>query len=54
MRLIVGTSSNEEGIDRGESGSDSPNTYHVRDDLVGRVVEFDGDRVTIDFKRLGT
>jgi hypothetical protein len=33
---------------------DSPKTYHVRDDLVGSVVEFDGDRVVIDFYRVET
>jgi hypothetical protein len=26
--------------------------YHVRPDLVGKVVEFDGDRFVIDFTRL--
>lgn len=54
VRLVIGTSSDQKAIDEGGSGSESSKTYHVREDLVGRVVEFDGDRFAIDFRRAGS
>jgi len=37
----------------GESRSGRPEVnFHVRPDLVGRLVEFDGDRFVVDFTRL--
>ena len=43
VRMIV-TSPN--GEKPGKSGS-----YHIRPDLTGKIVEFDGDRFVIDFTR---
>jgi len=51
VRLVIGTSGDPKSVDAGASASDSPKTYHVREDLVGRVVEFDQDRFVIDFAR---
>ena len=28
-----------------------PRSFHIRPDLIGKIVEFDGDRFIIDFKR---
>lgn len=42
VRMIV-TSRNEE--------KDGARTCHVRPDLIGAVVEFDGDQFIVDFKR---
>lgn len=36
--------------DREKSGT-RPRGYHVRPDLIGKVVEFDGDRFVVDFTR---
>ncbi|MGH8294003.1 MAG: hypothetical protein ACRETZ_00665 [Steroidobacteraceae bacterium] len=36
--------------DREKSGA-KPRSYHVRPDLIGKVVEFDGDRFVVDFTR---
>lgn len=44
IRMIVASVS-----DQKRSASCS---YHVRPDLVGKVVEFDGDHFTVDFTRL--
>jgi hypothetical protein len=35
-----------------EKGGTTSRTCHVRPDLVGTVVEFDGDHFIVDFKRL--
>jgi hypothetical protein len=35
-----------------DKGGTSSRTCHVRPDLVGTVVEFDGDHFIVDFKRL--
>ena len=51
VRLVIGTSGDPKSVDAGESASDTPKTYHLREDLVGRVVEFDGDRFVINFGR---
>ena len=51
VRLVIGTSGDPGSVDAGESASDSPKTYHVREDLVGRVVEFDQDRFVIEFRK---
>jgi hypothetical protein len=51
VRLIIGTASKTAPIDKGESASHTPKKYHVREDLAGRVVEFDGERFVIEFKR---
>jgi len=44
VRMVVAFSSD---LKRSASCS-----YHVRPDLVGRVVQFDGDHFTVDFTRL--
>ena len=43
VRMIV---TFPDGAKTGKSGS-----YHVRPDLTGKIVEFDGDRFVIDFTR---
>lgn len=51
VRVVIATSSDPAAVDAGRSGSDQANEFHVREDLLGRVVEFDGDRFVIDFRR---
>jgi hypothetical protein len=43
VRMIVNLTEREKA---GKSGS-----YHIRPDLIGKVVEFDGDRFVVDFTR---
>jgi hypothetical protein len=44
VRMIVTSSTDQEGGTRNR-------TCHVRPDLIGTVVEFDGDHFIVDFKR---
>lgn len=47
VRMIVNFPEREKvGEKAGRSGS-----YHIRPDLIGKVVEFDGDRFVVDFTR---
>jgi len=46
VRLIVATSQNTE-----EYGHGIPKTFHVRQDLIGHVELFDGDRFVLHFRR---
>jgi hypothetical protein len=38
-------------VDRGEDASTIPKTFHVRDDVIGKVVLFDGDNLALEFRR---
>ena len=51
VRLIVATTPNTEHVESGLSASDVPKEFAVRDDVVGKVVEFDGDRYLFRFEK---
>jgi hypothetical protein len=51
VRVVIATSGDPAAVDAGGSGSEQANEFHVREDLAGRVVEFDGDRFVIEFTR---
>lgn len=51
VRLVVATTEDTEAVDSGHDASKVRKTFHVRNDVVGRIVEFDGDRFVIDFKK---
>jgi hypothetical protein len=38
-------------VDAGEDASNIRKTFHVRKDLVGQIVSFDGDKYVLDFKK---
>jgi hypothetical protein len=50
IRLIVAAPEQPEVIKAGSSARNILKTFTVRKDVVGRVVEFDGDRFVIDFQ----
>jgi hypothetical protein len=52
VRAVIATAADSAKVDAGESASSAGNRFHVRPDLVGRVVAFDGDAFQIDFERL--
>lgn len=52
VRVVIATAPDPGRVDAGESASSTANRFHVRTDLVGRVVAFDGDSFQIDFRRL--
>ncbi len=51
VRMVVATTSETEVVDQGHDASKVKKTFHVREDLVGRVSAFDGDSYVIEFRR---
>jgi len=43
VRLVIARTEATEIVDSGKDASQAPKTFGVREDLVGRVVAFDGD-----------
>lgn len=50
VRLIIATTDQPEVVDRGEDASAIKKTFHVREDVVGKVTLFDGDNFLLEFK----
>jgi hypothetical protein len=51
VRLIIATTPQPEVVDRGEDASAIPKTFHVRQDVVGKVSHFDGDNFALEFRK---
>ena len=51
VRLVQATTSNVELVESGGDASQAKNTFGVREDLVGRVVLFNGDEFIIEFTK---
>lgn len=51
VRLVVAKTDHTDEVDHGHDASKVPKTFHIREDLVGTVTLFDGDRFVIEFKR---
>ena len=51
VRLIVATTSEIESVNNGQDLSRVKKTFHVREDIVGKVMSFDGDTYVIEFRR---
>jgi hypothetical protein len=51
VRMVVATAQDTESIDHGRDASKVKKTFHVREDAVGKVIEFDGDNFVIEFRR---
>lgn len=51
VRLVLARALEPERVQRGEDGSNIPKTFAVRDDLIGRVAEIDGESYVIEFSR---
>lgn len=56
VRLVIAIADDPAAVERGENASKIKKTIAVREDVVGRVVDFDGNNYAIDFepKRVGT
>ena len=51
VRMVVAMTRETEYVDAGNDASKVRKTFHVREDLIGRVVCFDGDDYSIEFRR---
>ena len=52
VHLIVARTEDTERVDQGLDASLGKNKFAPRPDVIGRLVEFDGDRFIIDFSRV--
>ena len=50
VRMVVATATDTNAIDYGHDASKVKKTFHVRNDVVGKVIKFDGDNFVIEFK----
>ena len=51
VRMVVATTQETSAVDHGHDASKVKKTFHVREDVVGRVISFDGDNYVIEFRR---
>jgi hypothetical protein len=51
VRLVIATTTETAVVDRGEDASAIPKTFHIREDVVGKVTLFDGDNFELEFRR---
>jgi hypothetical protein len=51
VRLVIATTDQPEVVDRGEDASAISKTFHVKQDVVGRVTVFDGESFVLEFRR---
>lgn len=51
VRMVVATTIQTEEVDSGRDASKLKKTFHVRDDVMGNLTEFDGDKYVIVFRR---
>ncbi|HHA2712212.1 hypothetical protein [Stenotrophomonas maltophilia] len=53
VRLVIAKTDDVNLIESGGDGSKAKKTFKARPEWVGRVTDFDGDRFTIAFNRVG-
>jgi hypothetical protein len=51
IRLVIAYTEETDVVDEGRGAGRIKKDFDVRPDLVGKLVEFDGDRYVIDFRR---
>jgi hypothetical protein len=51
IRLVISSTEHKDHIESGGDASKVKKGFHVREDLVGQVVEYDGDNYVVRFKR---
>lgn len=52
IRLVIVTTPHPERVEAGEDASKIPKTFDPRENVVGEVVEWDGENYVIRFKRI--
>ncbi|HEY6640602.1 hypothetical protein [Povalibacter sp.] len=51
VRLVIATTDRPDVVDRGEVANTIAKTFHVKPEVVGKVVLFDGDNFSLEFSR---
>lgn len=50
VRLVIASTDQPDVVDRGEDASRIKKTFHIKENAVGKVTNFDGDNFTIEFR----
>jgi hypothetical protein len=53
VRLIISSTEETEHVESGDDASKVKKDFHLREDLVGQVVEYDGNNYVIRFTSAG-
>ena len=51
VRLVIATAQQPEAVDRGEDASSIHKTFHIKENVVGKVALFDGNNFVIEFRK---
>jgi len=51
VRLVVATTTDTASVDAGRDASKISKKFHIREDVVGKLSEYDGDNYVIDFTK---
>lgn len=51
VRLVLAKTDNPAAVAKGGDASKLNNTFSIREDLIGRLTHYDGDRFTIEFRK---
>lgn len=51
VRMVVATAQDPRLVETVDDASTIKKTFHVREDLVGRLLSFDGDNFIVEFKK---
>lgn len=51
VRLVIATTDQPEVVERGEDASNIRKTFHIKEEVVGKVTHFDGDNFVLEFRR---
>ena len=51
VRVVIAVSSNPDAVKAGKDASQFKNTFSVKENWIGRIIEFDGDSFRIDFRK---
>ncbi len=50
VRVVIARTDDEEAVLRGEDASKLKNRFHVREDWIGKILNWDGDNFEIEFR----
>jgi hypothetical protein len=51
VKLVIATTDRPEVVERGEEAASLKKTFHIKENVVGKVAVFDGDNFVIEFRQ---
>jgi hypothetical protein len=51
VRLVIATTDQPDVVDRGEEASTIKKTFHIKENVVGKITSFDNDNFVIEFRQ---